>query len=109
MKVLKKTRQIRTDIVNRIITWSENQLFSYIVLEIYSGGFRKRVTSSKAGKTNGRTRQFFREGTLNFSFELIDENVLDEELSEKFEEIVEEIWKITSIMLAITPFFVLML
>lgn len=54
-------------------------------------------------------KRFFREVALDFSFELIDENVLDEELNNKFQETVEEAKKMVSIMFAITAFFLLTL
>ena len=52
-------------------------------------------------------KRFFREVALDFSFELIHKNVLDEELNDKFEETVEEAKKMVRIMFTITAFFLL--
>ena len=48
---------------------------------------------------------FIREEILDSSHELIDEDVLDE----KFEEAVEEVWKIISALFPITAIFKLIL
>ena len=63
----------------------------------------KEPCGQKMCKTNNTAKDdnFFTEETLGFSFELINEDVLDE----KFEEAVEEGRKLISIVLAITAFF----
>ena len=52
---------------------------------------------------------FFRGESVDFSFELNEENVLDEGLNEKFEETVEEDRKTFSIVFARAAFFELTL